>query len=107
MLSLFLLQKYDVAVSTVGSGALENILVDTVETATACIEYLKSNNTGRGNFFALEKAERYQQNLRKAFKSPENVPRVVDLIKIPEENEKFRLAFYHYFRYKAITIVLF
>jgi len=91
-------KKYDVAVSTVGSGALENILVDSVDTAKDCINYLKTNNIGRGNFYALEKAERYAQNLQRAFKSHENAPRLVDLIKLPEENEKFRLAFYHYFR---------
>jgi structural maintenance of chromosome 4 len=81
-----------------GSGSLETIIVDTVATATACIHHIKSNNIGRGNFFALEKAEKWQQNLRQDFRAPENAPRIVDLIKLPEESEKFRLAFYHYFR---------
>ena len=79
-------------------GALETILVDETETATQCINYIKVKNIGRGNFFALEKAEKYRQNLRKDFRAPENVPRIVDLIKLREEDENFRLAFYHYFR---------
>ena len=77
---------------------METILVDTVQTATDCINYIKNNNIGRGNFYALEKAEKYAQYLRREFRAPENASRMVDLIKLPEESEKFRLAFYHYFR---------
>ena len=81
-----------------GGGALETIIVDSTDTAKECINYIKQNNIGRGNFYALEKAEAYQQSLRRQFRAPENAPRMVDLIKLPEEREKFRLAFYHYFR---------
>ena len=94
----YVVQRYDVAISTLGSGCLDFIIVDNVATATACINHIKNNNIGRGNFYALEKAERYKQDLRRDFRAPENAPRIVDLIKIPEESEKFRLAFYHYFR---------
>ena len=93
-----LFQKYDVAVSTLGAGSLEIIIVDSTDTAKACINYLKHNNIGRGNFYALDKADGYRQSLQRDFRSPENAPRMVDLIKLPEESEKFRLAFYHYFR---------
>ena len=77
---------------------MDVIIVDSTDTAKECINYLKHNNIGRGNFYALEKAEHYQQSLRRSFRAPENAPRMVDLIKLPEESEKFRLAFYHYFR---------
>jgi structural maintenance of chromosome 4 len=46
--------KYDVAISTC-CGRLDNIVVDTVDTAQRCIEFLKTSNIGRGNFIALEK----------------------------------------------------
>ena len=98
ILKTYVVQRYDVAISTLGAGCLDTILVDSVATATACISHIKNNNIGRGNFYALEKAEKSQQNLRKEFRAPENAPRIVDLINLPEESEKFRLAFYHYFR---------
>lgn len=49
-------QKYDVAIST-ACGPLDNIVVDTVDTAQACIEFLKNHDIGRATFIALEKQE--------------------------------------------------
>lgn len=46
--------KYDVAISTC-CGRLDNIVVDTVNTAQECIEYLKRSDFGRATFIALEK----------------------------------------------------
>merc|ERR1712110_1014214 len=43
-------KKYDVAISTATGRSLDTILVDTVESAKKCIEYLKRSNAGRGNF---------------------------------------------------------
>merc|ERR1712203_1106931 len=91
-------KKYDVAISTLGGGFLETILVDSIDTGTECINYIKHNNIGRGNFYALEKAERYARDIQREFRAPENAPRMVDLIKLAPESEKFRLAFYHYLR---------
>lgn len=51
--------KYDVAIST-ACPTLDHILVDTVDTAQACIEYLKNSNVGRARFIALEKMEQYK-----------------------------------------------
>lgn len=48
--------KYDVAIST-ACGRLDNILVDTVNTAQTCIEHLKRYDVGRASFIALEKVE--------------------------------------------------
>ena len=98
VIALIIFQKYDVAVSTLGGGSLDVIIVDSTDTAKDCINYLKHNNIGRGNFYSLEKAETHQENLLRPFRAPENAPRMVDLVKLPEESEKFRLAFYHYFR---------
>lgn len=50
--------KYDVAIST-SCGRLDNIVVDTVNTAQMCIEFLKSSDIGRATFIALEKVAHY------------------------------------------------
>ncbi|KAG9089736.1 hypothetical protein FRC06_001412 [Ceratobasidium sp. 370] len=42
--------KYDVAVTT-AAGALNNMVVDTVEQAQACIDHLRKYNAGRANFY--------------------------------------------------------
>ncbi|KAG8409899.1 Structural maintenance of chromosomes protein 4 [Metarhizium acridum] len=47
-------QKYDVAVSTACS-ALDNFVTESVESGQQCIEYLRKNNLGRGNFICLDK----------------------------------------------------
>lgn len=69
-------------------GALNNLVVDTVEQGQACIEYLRKQNVGRASFMILEKLPE-----RPADKSPtpENVPRLFDLIK-PKEG-RFARAF--------------
>ena len=72
--------KYDVAVST-ACGALNNLVVDTVEQGQACIEYLRKQNIGRASFMVLEKLSR---NGLDKIDTPENVPRLFDLIK-PKE----------------------
>nr|CAD7446504.1 unnamed protein product [Timema bartmani] len=84
-------QRYDVAVST-ACGALDNIVVDTVTTAEHCIECLRRNDVGRATFIALEKQERWRQNCNKKIKTPENVPRLFDLIQV--QNEQLKTAFY-------------
>lgn len=80
-------EKYDIAVST-ACGPLDNIVVDTVDTATACIEFLKKNNIGSATFVALEKQEKYREIYSQPFKSPENVPRLFDLIKVADDRVK-------------------
>lgn len=85
-------EKYDVAIST-ACGPLDNIVVDTVDTATQCIEFLKKNNIGSATFVALEKQERYRDVYSRPFKAPENVPRLFDLIKVADE--RIRPVFYY------------
>ncbi|RMZ87349.1 hypothetical protein DV736_g5416, partial [Chaetothyriales sp. CBS 134916] len=69
--------KYDVAIST-ACPALENMVVDNVEVGQQCIEYLRKNNLGRANFICLDKLA--QRDLS-PMQTPENVPRLFDLIK--------------------------
>lgn len=47
-------EKYDVAIST-ACGPLDHIVVDTVDCAQKCIQFLKQNNLGVASFIALEK----------------------------------------------------
>jgi structural maintenance of chromosome 4 len=82
-------QKYDVAIST-ACGALDNFVTDTVEGGQQCIEYLRKTNLGRGNFMCLDK---FGNRDLSPIETPENVPRLFDLIKAKEE--KFKPAFYH------------
>lgn len=81
--------KYDVAVST-AVGALDNFVTESVEAGQQCIEYLRKNNLGRGNFICLDKLK--GRNLS-PIQTPENAPRLFDLVKTKED--KFRPAFYH------------
>jgi structural maintenance of chromosome 4 len=86
-------EKYDTAISTACSS-LDSILVDTVDTASKCIEYLKINKVGTATFIALDKQEKFREMAVKQNSStPENVPRLVDLIKV--NNDKFLTAFYY------------
>uniref|UniRef100_A0A1B0CS89 Structural maintenance of chromosomes protein n=1 Tax=Lutzomyia longipalpis TaxID=7200 RepID=A0A1B0CS89_LUTLO len=83
--------KYDVAISTC-CGRLDDIVVDTVDTAQACIEYLKKHDIGRASFIALEKMEHLRQNCEQRRSYPEGVPRLFDLIKV--EDPRVSVAFY-------------
>lgn len=47
-------EKYDVAISS-SCGALDNILVDTIDTAQKCVTFLKSQNIGIATFIGLDK----------------------------------------------------
>ncbi|KAH9980780.1 RecF/RecN/SMC protein [Russula compacta] len=81
--------KYDVAITT-ACGSLNNMVVDTVQQGQTCIEYLRKQNVGRANFLVLEKID--ETNGMRPIQTPENVPRLFDLVK-PKE-QKFAHAFY-------------
>jgi len=81
-------QKYDVAIST-ACPALDNLVVDTVEVGQQCIDYLRKNNLGRANFILLD---RLPQRDLSPIETPENVPRLFDLVK--SKHDRFRPAFY-------------
>lgn len=54
------------------------MVVDKVEQAQTCIDYLRKNNVGRASFMVLEKLN--TGNMA-ALQTPENVPRLFDLVK--------------------------
>lgn len=80
-------QKYDVAIST-ACPSLDNLVVNSVEVGQQCIDYLRKNNLGRANFILLD---RLPQRDLSQIETPENVPRLFDLIK--SKHDKFRPAF--------------
>ena len=57
-------EKYDVAVST-ACGALDNIVVDNIDTAQKCVEFLKQNSVGAATFLALDKQEKWRELVNK------------------------------------------
>ncbi|CAE6532357.1 unnamed protein product [Rhizoctonia solani] len=82
--------QYDVAVTT-AAGGLNNMVVDTVEQAQACIEHLRKYNVGRAQFYVLEKLSVNPRSMDR-IQTPENAPRLFDLITMKEK--KFAPAFY-------------
>ena len=93
-------QKYDIAATT-SCNKLNNIVVDTADQGQKCIEYLRKNKLGRGDFIVLEKVQWVKDQLSKVFKAPNNTERLFDLIKIP--NKKLIPAFYFGFRDTLVT----
>lgn len=81
-------QRFDVAIST-ACPSLDNLVVDTVEVGQQCIEYLRKNNLGRANFILLD---RLPQRDLSQIQTPENVPRLFDLVK--SKHDRFLPAFY-------------
>uniref|UniRef100_A0A8D8QVP6 Structural maintenance of chromosomes protein 4 n=1 Tax=Cacopsylla melanoneura TaxID=428564 RepID=A0A8D8QVP6_9HEMI len=84
--------KYDVAVST-ACGALSYIVTETVEAGEAVIAAVKRQNVGRVNVIPLDKMQQYYNKCYQKYRTPENVPRLIDLISV--EDERMRLAFYY------------
>ncbi|CAG2178080.1 unnamed protein product, partial [Oppiella nova] len=83
--------KYDCAVST-ACGTLDNIVTETVDNATDCINFLKKNNIGTARFMPLDKISKSTRiSDEQAF--PEGVPRLFDLIRV--NDERVRVAFYY------------
>uniref|UniRef100_A0A1A9VZJ6 Structural maintenance of chromosomes protein n=1 Tax=Glossina brevipalpis TaxID=37001 RepID=A0A1A9VZJ6_9MUSC len=75
--------KYDVAIST-ACDSLDSIIVDTEETTEKCIEYLKLSNLGTASFISLEKVK-YLESHSAPFPTPENVPRLYDLLHVKDK----------------------
>ena len=81
-------QKYDIAIST-ACPSLENLVVDSVEVGQQCIDYLRKNNLGRANIILLDRLARRDLS---PIDTPENVPRLFDLVKAKDES--YRPAFF-------------
>ncbi|KAG8224875.1 hypothetical protein J437_LFUL006469 [Ladona fulva] len=95
--------KYDVAVST-ACGPLDFVVVDTVDTAKACVDFLKANDIGRVQIICLDKMERWRANCDKPLRRPDNVPRLFDLIKV--NDKRVSTAFYFGLRETLVTDTL-
>jgi structural maintenance of chromosome 4 len=66
-----------VAITTACGSNLNNMVVDEVSDAQACIEYLRKNNVGRASFMVLKKLNVYGMD---KMATPENAPRLFDLV---------------------------
>ncbi|XP_060578899.1 structural maintenance of chromosomes protein 4-like [Ruditapes philippinarum] len=84
-------EKFDVAIST-ACGALDNIVVDTMETAQKCVEFLKKNNVGSATFIGLDKMARWKDHASRKINTPEKVHRLFDLVQV--KNPAIKPAFY-------------
>ncbi|KAI5956447.1 SMC4 [Candida jiufengensis] len=83
--------KYDIAVSTAVPG-LDSMVVETVETAQACIDYLRKNRLGYANFICLNKLRNFDLSPISIPGDPSKIKRLFDLIN--PVNPKFAPAFY-------------
>ncbi|VDL21338.1 unnamed protein product [Hymenolepis diminuta] len=73
-------QKYDIAIST-SCGALDHIVVETMELAQKAVEYLKKYNLGQASFIALDKMQRWETEAAKPFVGPvPSAKRLFDLV---------------------------
>ncbi|KAF7658595.1 hypothetical protein LDENG_00010480 [Lucifuga dentata] len=83
-------EKYDVAISS-SCGALDNILVDTIDTAQKCVTFLKEQNIGVATFIGLDKMKVWEKNMA-PIQTPENSLRLFDMVRVKDES--VRPAFY-------------
>eukprot|EP01113_Clastostelium_recurvatum_P039386 TRINITY_DN6002_c0_g1_i1.p1 TRINITY_DN6002_c0_g1~~TRINITY_DN6002_c0_g1_i1.p1 ORF type:complete len:1300 (-),score=349.43 TRINITY_DN6002_c0_g1_i1:26-3889(-) len=83
---------YDVAVSTACS-ALDNVVVDTTETAQKCVEHLRKNNLGRMTFVILDQIEHLRGSATSKIAVPEGAQRLFDLVKM-KNADQYATAFY-------------
>ncbi|KAN0040303.1 hypothetical protein ACTA71_012193 [Dictyostelium dimigraforme] len=84
--------KYDVAISTAAFSQMDNIIVETTAAAEECVQLLRTENLGRATFMILENLEYQRKNLG-PIQTPNNTPRLFDLIKMKDE-EKYSTAFF-------------
>ncbi|XP_010528339.1 PREDICTED: structural maintenance of chromosomes protein 4 [Tarenaya hassleriana] len=83
--------KYDVAISTACPG-LDYIVVETTAAAQACVELLRKENLGVATFMILEKQTGLLQKSKEKVRTPEEVPRLFDLVRV--KDERMKLAFF-------------
>ena len=93
-------RKYDAAVSN-SSGALDNIVVDSTNTAQRCVDFLRQRNLGVATFLILDKQTHLIEQMNRPVQTPEGVQRVFDLIKCNDVN--LRPAFFYALRNTIIA----
>ncbi len=81
--------RFAVAVETAASGRLTNIVVDTQQTATECINHLKSTGKGRATFLPMDKinARNKSRDAKKAVKQPGVIDFAINLVDYDREYE--------------------
>ena len=87
--------EYDVAISTACSS-LDNIVVNTVVGAEACMKFLREYNIGRGSFLPLERVDQCKVQMEKAFNAPQGSQRLFDLV--TTQSDDLKVAFYYTLR---------
>ena len=85
--------KYDVGITTSCGSSLDSIVVERVEDAQKCIEFLKTRNLGRATFLCLDKVSKASEASLKNFACPPRAHRLFDLVKMKED--RFCHVFYH------------
>ncbi|GJP29429.1 hypothetical protein CLOM_g16692 [Closterium sp. NIES-68] len=92
--------KYDIAIST-ACGALEYIVVDSIETAQACTEMLRDRQLGVQTFLALDKQQHLVREMSEKVRTPEGVPRLFDLVQV--QDPRLLPAFYFALRNTVVA----
>ncbi|GAX79886.1 hypothetical protein CEUSTIGMA_g7326.t1 [Chlamydomonas eustigma] len=77
-------KQYDVAVST-AVGALDYIVVETASDAQKCVEYLRRSQLGVATFLILEKQRHLAAAAEEKMRTPEEAPRLYDLVKVKDQ----------------------
>ncbi|XP_055736380.1 structural maintenance of chromosomes protein 4 isoform X3 [Salvelinus fontinalis] len=83
-------EKYDIAISS-SCGSLDNILVDSIDTAQKCVNFLKAQNIGVATFIGLDKMKVWENKMG-PISTPENIPRLFDMVRV--QDESLKPAFY-------------
>ncbi|XP_054980756.1 structural maintenance of chromosomes protein 4 [Sorex araneus] len=83
-------EKYDVAISSC-CHALDYIVVESIDIAQECVNFLKRQNIGVATFIGLDKMAVWAKKMGR-IQTPENTPRLFDLVTV--KDDKIRQAFY-------------
>ena len=74
-------EKYDVAIST-ACGSLDHIVVDSINTAQSCVEFLKKNNIGSATFIGLDKMAKWKDHCKRTITTYVNIDMCVSVIQV-------------------------
>jgi structural maintenance of chromosome 4 len=88
-------QKYDVAITTACS-ALNYLVTRDAKGATTCVNFLREKKLGRSTFIVLQKLKYLKKQYEAKVSTPENCPRLFDLVKFNDES--LRPAFFYALR---------
>jgi len=72
--------KYQTAIEITAGGHIDDIIVDTKETAVECLNYLKSNRIGRATFLPLDKIKERTIRDKRLIKEKGIINVAIDLI---------------------------